>query len=125
MLLLQKHKHSSYCKRNKQCRFNFPHPPSPKTIIAEPSPESEAYENAHKLLSKVRKVLSECDDDTNLDDVLSKVKVDKEKYVEALEVTNNGTVVVLKCEPNEQNINNYNASVMLARQANHMIFSMC
>ena len=99
-LLLQKHKHSSYCKRNKQCRFNFPHPPSPKTIIDEPSPDSEAYENAHKLLSKIHKVLSECDDNASLNDVLSKVKVDKEKYVEALEVTNNGTVVVLKHKPN-------------------------
>ena len=27
VLLLQKHKHSSYCKRNKTCRFNFPKPP--------------------------------------------------------------------------------------------------
>ena len=30
VLLLQQHSHSSYCKRNKQCRFNFPQTPSPK-----------------------------------------------------------------------------------------------
>ena len=33
VLMLQRHRHSSYCKRNKRCRFNFPHPPSPSTVI--------------------------------------------------------------------------------------------
>ena len=28
VLLLQQHRHSSYCKRNNVCRFAFPHPPS-------------------------------------------------------------------------------------------------
>ena len=117
VLLLQQHKHSIYCKRNKQCRFNFPHPPSPKTVIAEPCPNAEAYDKAHQLLTKVRKVLPDCDDNASLD-VLSKAGVDRSEYVQALEVTNSGTVVLLKREPREQNINNYNASVMLAWQAN-------
>ena len=39
-------------------------------------------------------------------------------YIEALQVTKGGNVVLLKREPNEQNINNYNGSVMLAWQAN-------
>ena len=38
--------------------------------------------------------------------------------MKALQVTKGGNVVLLKREPNEQNINNYNASVMLAWQAN-------
>ena len=41
VLQLQQHKHSSYCKRNKQCRFNFPHQPSLKTVIAEPCTDDE------------------------------------------------------------------------------------
>ena len=48
----------------------------------------------------------------------SKACVDRSEYVQALEVTSSGTVVLLKRGPNEQNINNYNASVMLAWQAN-------
>ena len=47
VLLLQQHKYSIYCERNKQCRFNFPHPPSPKTVIAEPCPNAEAYDKAY------------------------------------------------------------------------------
>ena len=27
--------HSSYCKRNQTCRFNFPHPPSDETLRPE------------------------------------------------------------------------------------------
>ena len=105
------------CKRNKQCRFNFLHPPSPKTVIAKPCPDTEVYVGAHKLLSKVCKMLPECAGNATLDEVLSKAGVDK--YFEALEITNNGTVVLLKCDPNEQNINNYSILLLQSWQANH------
>ena len=62
-------------------------------------------------------MLPDCDPNATIDDVLSKASVDRE-YIEALQVTKGGNVVLLKREPNEQNINNYNASVMLAWQAN-------
>ena len=39
VLLLQKHKHSSYGRRNKTCRFSFPKPPSSKTLITKDDPE--------------------------------------------------------------------------------------
>ena len=101
VLLLQQHKHSSYCKRNSQCRFNFPHSPSPKTIIAEPSPDSKSLEKAQKLLLEVRKAMLECDDDASIDDMLSKADVELDEYIEALEVTTSGTVVLLKRDLNE------------------------
>ena len=41
VMQLQQHKHFSYCKCNKQCRFNFPHPPSPKTVIAKSCTDNE------------------------------------------------------------------------------------
>jgi len=44
VLLLQQHKHSSYCKKNKKCQFNFPHPPSSKTLIAEPESDPSIIE---------------------------------------------------------------------------------
>ena len=116
---LQQHKHSSYCKRNKQCRFNFPHPPSPKTTIAEPTSDDEVLENSpKKCLQKVRTVLQTDCNDVPLKDILSKAKVGYDDFVKALEVTSSGTVIVLKREPHEKNINNYNPTVMLAWQAN-------
>ena len=118
LLMVQQHRHSSYCKRNKRCRFNFPHPPSPSTVIARPCSDGEMYDKAQSVLSKVRQVLPDCDPNATIDDVLTRASVDRDEYIEALQVTKGGNVVLLKREPNEQNINNYNPSVMLAWQAN-------
>ena len=70
------------------------------------------------MLSKVRQVLPDCDPTVTIDDVLTRASVDREVYIEALQVTKAGNVIVLKREPIEQKVNNYNASVMLAWQAN-------
>ncbi len=63
-------------------------------------------------------MLPNCAANATLDDVLSQANVVKDEYLQALEVTNSGTVVLLKRTPSEQNVNNYNPSVMLAWQAN-------
>ena len=118
LLMVQQHRHSSYCNRNKRCRFNFPHPPSPSTVIASPCSDGEMYDKAQSVLSKVRQVLPDCDPNATIDDVLTRASVDRDEYIEALQVTKGGNVVLLKREPNEQNVNNYNPSVMLAWQAN-------
>ena len=39
--LMQQHKHSSYCKRHNHCRFSFPKPPTPNTLIAEPQSDPD------------------------------------------------------------------------------------
>ena len=51
-------------------------------------------------------------------EILDKAEVTEKDYIDALEVSSNGSVVVLKREPNERFINNYNPSVMLAWEAN-------
>ena len=50
--------------------------------------------------------------------MLDKAGVTLDQYVSALQVSTKGSLVILKRNPNECNINNYNASVMLAWQAN-------
>ena len=120
VLLLQQHKHSSYCKRNKSCRFNFPKPPSSKTLIAKSSEDDDDYVVAQNVavLSKVQKLIAEGNTDMSLDDLLDKAEVSESEYTQALEVSSKGNVVVLRREPNECSVNNYNPSVMLAWQAN-------
>ena len=54
----------------------------------------------------------------SLDDLLDKAEVSESEYTQALEVSSKGNVVVLRREPNECSVNNYNPSVMLAWQAN-------
>ena len=120
VLLLQQHKHSSYCKRNKTCRFDFPKPPSPKTLITKFDPENTDTDTDHSLtvLKKVQKLIAENDTDLSLSDLLDKAHLTESKYVEALETSCTGFVFVLKREPHECCINNYNPAVMLAWQAN-------
>ena len=67
------------------------------------------------MLGKVQKLI--CDGNT-LAELLEKAAITEQEYLGALEVSTNGNVVVLKREPSECFINNYNPSVMLAWQAN-------
>ena len=103
VLLLQQHKHSSYCKRNKSCRFNFPTPPSSKTLIAKSNEDDDDDVVAQNVavLSKVQKLIAEGNTDMSLDDLLDKAEVSESDYTQALEVSSKGNVVVLRREPNE------------------------
>ncbi len=53
--MLQQHKHSSYCKRGRGCRFNFPQPPSDKTLIACPNDDDidSVLNSSGNVLAKV------------------------------------------------------------------------
>ena len=70
------------------------------------------------MLRKVQKLIADGNTDLSLAELLDKAEVTKKDYIDALEVSTNSNVVVLKREPNECFINNYNPSVMLAWQAN-------
>ena len=118
VLLLQRHVHSTYCKRNKSCRFNFPKPPSSKTLIAAPESDSDVVKDAQTVLAKVHKVLADGNTELSLDDLLVKADISLDEYTKALEVSSKGSVVVLTRQPNECNVNNYNGPVTLAWQAN-------
>ena len=108
VLLLQQH------KRHNSCRFNFPKPPSCKTLITIPQLDHDVVEISQSILVKVYKVLADAKE-LSLDELLSKADVTLDDYMQALEVSSTGNVVVLKCEPSECN---FNSSVMLAWQAN-------
>ena len=118
VLLLQQHKHSSYCKRHNKCRFTFPKPPSTKTLITHCDVEPDVTSNAQSVLSKVYPILADNHADLSLEEILDKAEVTMNDYMNALEVSSKGNVVLLKRNPCECNINNYNNSVMLAWQAN-------
>ena len=75
VLLLQQHKHSSYCKRNKSCRFNFPKPPSSKTLITKFDPENTDVEHSRTVLKKVQKLIAEGNTDLSLTELLHAVNL--------------------------------------------------
>ena len=92
-------------------------PPSSKTLIAKSNEDDDVAQNV-AVLSKVQKLIAEGNTDMRLDDLLEKAEVSESEYTQALEVSSKGNVVVLRREPNECFVNNYNPSVMLAWQAN-------
>ena len=53
-----------------------------------------------------------------MNEMLAKADITLDQYVSALQVSTRVSVVILNRKPNECNINNYNASVMLVWQAN-------
>ena len=118
VMLLQQHKHSSYCRRNKTCRFNFPKPPSCKTLITKDDIEPDDVTEALTVLAKVQKLRADSNTDLSLDDLLSKAQVTANEYTNALQVSCTGSVVLLQRELHECFINNYNPLVMLAWQPN-------
>ena len=115
---VQRHKHSSTCRRKGQCRFHYPRPPSPYTLIAgECDPEDqcspEEYSEAQHALTEVHKVFnsSEVSDDSTLEDVLE-VAGTMAAYVRGLSMCSSGNAVIMQRQVSETWINTYNPDVL-------------
>ena len=84
---VHRHRHSATCRKHGKCRFHYPCPPSPETVIARLStaatyPE-ELAEQAVKALAAVRKVLDDKDtpEDINMDDLFLRAGVSSDIYL--------------------------------------------
>ena len=142
------HHHTKTCyKKGSFCRFGFPRPPSPYTIISRPVGEMEAADRK-KLFKKhndiISKVMMVVDTDEDLKKIMKKfdkqseitvsehaqgkelrireackmAKVDYEDYVEALSVNRVGYKIVMSRDVDELNVNNYNVEWMRNWDAN-------
>ncbi len=67
-----------YCKWNKRCRFNFPHPPSAQTVIANEDNDIKS------TLAKVRKLLIDGNNDITLDSLLQMADIRSSDYESAM-----------------------------------------
>ena len=127
------HRHTKSCQKGRSvgCRFHFPKLPSRKTLIAHPISPDLTEEEQRKILSKSRKVLNKVKDrleemsnddiemiGNSLDNFLSELDISLEDYENALSVSENGKVVILKRTLKERNVNNYNKEFILAWRAN-------
>ena len=117
MSVLQMHQHSTYCKKTGKFRFKFPHPPSTQTLIAQ-CPDNDDTEDVTKCLGSVRKLLVEGKTDVSIDELLAMANTNWNDYEKAISTTTSGSVVVLKRNPKDCNVNNYNPNILKAWQAN-------
>ena len=122
VLLVQQHSHSSYCRKRGSCRFNFPKPPIPHTLIASKlhtngDDSSVKTKKAKFILKQVHKEVEE-DSTWSLSSILENANISLENYLEVLHQCSQGTTIVLEKKPSECTINPYNTHVTRAWQAN-------
>ena len=119
---LQVHRHSQSCRRTTGCRFKYPKPPSPSTLISHQPEENcqQQIDFAVRILTAVKEVLQSKDLPSNvtLDEVLTAAHVTLDDYTTALSISKCGQSIILKRQPSEQNVNCYSPAVLRAWQAN-------
>ncbi|XP_033729556.1 uncharacterized protein LOC117318706, partial [Pecten maximus] len=121
LINLQVHKHSKTCKKGGKsvCRFGFPLPPLPQTMLLEPlETDIEQYRKKYKdLQQKMNEYKDGCDMQfkTFLHDV---VDMSLEEYIKCIRASLKGPKIFLKRCPSEMRVNYYNPAVLKAWTAN-------
>ena len=121
MIELQIHKHSKTCKKAGKavCRFGFPLPPLPRTMLLEPlDVDVDQYK---KKYSEIQTAMNDFKDgcDLDFDTFLQNVlKLSEEEYIKCIRASLKGPKVFLKRQPSEMRVNYYNPAILKAWQAN-------
>ena len=123
---LQRHKHSKTCKKKGLaiCRFNFPLPPMPRTMILEPLSETDLDENVadalKEALGRIRSLLNSINADETMSFVefLKKLDLSEQQYIKAIRLSLKHSTLLLKRSPSEIRINCYNPHLLKAWRAN-------
>ena len=120
---LQTHSHTRSCKRNSSCRFGFPRPPSPRTVISRKADTPEllsSVKTARELLTKVYTRLTEWDGFQPLttEALVNDCGLSLEQYTACLQLAASKTTIHLKRSPQERCVNNYNPFLLSHWQAN-------
>lgn len=93
LVLLQKHRHSHICRKKgkKQCRFNFPLPPSSSTHLLEPltlssGENDDTFQKATKDWAHIQTYVKESCSTPNLTftEFLEHLKLNEEEYINAI-----------------------------------------
>ena len=87
--------HSKTCKKKGRaiCRFNFPLPPMPRTMILEPLSESDLDENVADMLKealgRIRSLLNSinADETMNFVEFLEKLDLTEQHYIKAIRLS--------------------------------------
>ncbi len=118
---LQRHKHSKTCKKRGHavvCRFNFPLPPMPRTMILEPLSETELDENVadilKKALERIRTLLDsiKADETMTFVEFLEKLDLSEQQYIKAIRLSLKHSTLLLKRSPAEIRIDCYNPHLL-------------
>ncbi|XP_078383840.1 uncharacterized protein LOC144666317 [Oculina patagonica] len=123
---LHMHRHAKTCKKTGQniCRFNFPLPPMPRTMILTPLEKTGYDEESQKCIKengeKIKVELNNMKygEDITFEEFLNKLQLTEESYILAIRQSLKRDTLFLKRAPSEIRINNYSANLLKAWQAN-------
>ena len=118
---LQSHKHSRTCRKKGKpiCRFGFPLPPLPKTMLLYPLEEN--IDKYKKKNVELQKSMNECkeNEDIPFDEFLEKIaRMDFEDYICCIRSSLKAPKVFFKRKVKEMRINPFNENILLAWKAN-------
>ena len=140
------HHHTKTCRKyDSSCRFNYPKPPTPKTIIAKPlrGQKDEMRKTFSKYQDIIQKVSDVLMEESVIKEIMSEYTKEKEKksehvefieervkricqiaevdyddYISAISSTNHGYKVVLRRDIDEIFVNSYNEEWIRAWNGN-------
>ena len=118
---VQTHKHSRTCRKkgNTGCRFGFPLPPLPRTMILKPL---EQDRSVHR--QKYSEIQQKLDTLTNASgvtyaDFLDDLNITEEEYISSIQSSLKAPKLFLKRTPGESRINPYMTALLHTWNANH------
>ena len=121
---LQGHAHSPYCRPhiNARCHFNFPRPPTTKTIIARNKNDSCDSGTDEKMRRHIMHLVHERieeDAGVTLNEILESEQISEELYLDCLRSSSHrGTNIILEWDISDTKTNNYNADCLKLWRAN-------
>ena len=122
-LKYQVHTHSSTCRKKGEfrCRFNFPIPPFPKTVILHPLKDRTQKDTNN--FSRIQDYLDSehVKDSSSFSDMLMYLSLSELEYVRAVRSSLKDSRIFLKRKPCESRINAYMKNLIDVYKANHDI----
>ena len=121
---LQTHHHSPFCRAHvkARCRFNFPRPPCPKTIIARNRSNDGHVDVDEKIRRYILELVHERierEDGSSLKEILDSENIPEELYVDCLRLSaQRGVNVILKRDIGDSYTNNCNLDCLSLWKAN-------
>ena len=121
----QMHRHSHTCRKGRkfQCRFGFPKPPMPNTVLLEPLPaDMDANEKSkhRKVYTVIHEELKKMGTGETIDftEFLARQKLTYDEYILAIRSSLKSATIFLKRTPSEIRVNAYNPVLIKAWRAN-------
>ena len=106
------------------CRFNFPLPPMPRTMILTPIDEhsfsEDQLEDIKERYDRIKKLLDDMKygEDITFQEFLERVELNEDQYITAVRFSLNRDTLGLKGAPCEIRVNSYNSVLLKIWQAN-------